>query len=279
MTVRRFERVARAAISRAGALIRARHGGRHAVRYKRESRVDVVTATDQEAEMLIVGPLRTAFPDHAIVSEESPLRPGESGYCWYVDPLDGTTNFAHGYPHCAVSLALAHDGAMVLGLVHDPLRRETFSAHRGGGAFLNGRPIRVSAVDDLSDALLGTGFPYDRRERAAHYVPFVHVALERARCLRRSGSAALDLCYVAAGRLDAYWDWNLGPWDAAAGRLIVEEAGGRVTTFLDEPHLLGGPETAASNGSLHGELLAMLTEGDRRAPAPTGPDERSCRGD
>src|SRR5262245_3490198 len=256
MRVRRFERVARAAIARAGALIRTRYGGRHAVVYKSE--VDLVTATDREAELLIVQALRGAFPDHAIVSEESPPHAGRSDYCWYVDPLDGTTNFVHGYPHCAVSVALEHQGERVLGLVHDPLRRETFSAARGEGAQLNGRPIRTSDVDELSHALLGTGFPSDRRERAGTYVAFVQVALERGRCVRRSGSAALDLCYVACGRLDAYWEWHLGPWDVAAGRLIVEEAGGRVTDFAGGAHVLGDAETAASNGRLHGALVAML---------------------
>ena len=265
--MQRFERVARAAIARAGGLIRSRHGLHQAVTYKGGSPVNVVTATDREAEDLIVSALRTAFPEHGIVSEESPALLGRGEYRWYVDPLDGTVNFAHGYPHCAVSIALERDGAPVLGLVHDPLRRETFAARRGSGARLNGRPIAVSAVESLSDALLGTGFPYDRRERAAAYVPYVQVALERARCIRRSGSAALDLCWVACGRLDAYWEWHLGPWDTAAGRLIVEEAGGRVTTFAGGAHTLTGAETAASNGRLHLALLEMLAEGATRVGA------------
>jgi myo-inositol-1(or 4)-monophosphatase len=269
--VRRFERLARAAIARAGALIRARYGEQHAVAYKEPSSVDVVTATDRDAESLIIDTLRSAFPDHGIVSEESPPLPGHGEYQWYVDPLDGTTNFAHGYPHCAVSVALVHDGAPVLGLVHDPLRRETFSAQRGGGAQLNGRGIRVSSVDDMGRALLGTGFPADRRERAGVYVPFLQVGLERARCLRRSGSAALDLSYIACGRLDAYWEWHLGPWDVVAGRLIVEEAGGRVTDFTGRLHVLSGAETAAetaaSNGRLHADLLDLLAEGATRVSA------------
>lgn len=205
-----------------------------------------------------MGVLRTAFPDHAIVSEESPPHPGEGAYCWYVDPLDGTTNFAHGYPHCAVSIALERDGATIFGLVHDPLRRETFSAHRGSGSRLNGRPIRVSSTDGLEAALVATGFPYDRRERAPTYARFVEIALQRARCVRRSGSAALDLCYVACGRLDAYWEWRLGPWDAAAGALIVREAGGRVTNLAGAAHALTATEIVASNGPLHVGVLAML---------------------
>jgi myo-inositol-1(or 4)-monophosphatase len=265
--VRRFERVARAAIARAGTLIRLRHGGHQSVAYKGASSVDIVTATDHEAEHLIVHALRTAFPEHGIVSEESPALPGHGEYRWYIDPLDGTINFAHGYPHCAISIALEHGGVLILGLVHDPLRRETFAARLGGGAQLNGGLIHVSAVEELSRALLATGFPYDRRERAAEYLPYLQVGLERGRCVRRSGSAALDLCYVACGRLDAYWEWHLGPWDSAAGRLIVEEAGGHVTDFAGQPHDLRGPETAASNGRLHAALVSMLAEGASRVGA------------
>jgi myo-inositol-1(or 4)-monophosphatase len=260
--VRRFERVARAAIARAGALIRTRHGGRHAVAYK--SAVDLVTATDRQAELIIIEALHGAFPGHGILSEESPPRAARSEYVWYVDPLDGTTNFVHGYPHCAVSVALEHQGVLVLGLVHDPLRRETFSAQRGGGAQLNGRAIQVSDVDDLSHALVGAGFPSDRRDHPGVYAAALREGIERTRCLRWSGSAALDLSYVACGRLDAYWEWRLGPWDVAAGRLIVEEAGGRVTDFAGEAHALSGAETAASNGRLHAALVTMLTDGRAR---------------
>lgn len=266
--MRRFERVARAAIARAGALIRTRHGGRHAVAYK--SAVDVVTATDRQAELIILEALQGSFPDHGIVSEESPPRAARSPYVWYVDPLDGTTNFVHGYPHCAVSIALEHRGELVLGLVHDPLRRETFSAQRGGGAHLNGRRIAVSDVDNLSHALAGAGFPYDRRDHANVYVPVIQAGIERTRSLRWSGSAALDLSYVACGRLDAYWEWHLRPWDVGAGRLIVEEAGGRVTDFAGGAHELTGAETAASNGHLHEALVAMLTAGQARARHGSG---------
>jgi myo-inositol-1(or 4)-monophosphatase len=262
--VRRFERVARAAIARAGALIRARYGGHHAVACKAASGVDIVTRTDRDAEALIVGVLRGAFPDHGIVAEESEPYVGQGHYCWYVDPLDGTTNFAHGYPHCSVSVALEHEGTVILGLVHDPLRREIFAARRGGGAQLNGRAIRVSQVSELSQALLATGFPADRREHARRYVPAVQAALERARCLRRSGSAALDLSYVACGRLDGYWEWRLKPWDVAAGRLLVEEAGGRVSDLTGRSHDLMNGNTAASNSLLHADLVGMLRGGTRR---------------
>ena len=226
-----------------------------------KSPTDLVTVTDREAELVIMEALRAAFPDHGIVSEESPPVPARSAYRWYVDPLDGTTNFAHGYPHCAVCIALEHEGDIVLGLVHDPLRRETFSAQRGAGAQLNGRAIGVSGVTELGNALAATGFPSDRRERAGDYASYLQVALERTRCVRRSGSAALDLCYVACGRLDVYWEWQLAPWDTAAGRLVVEEGGGRVTRFDGESHQLTGNETAVSNGHLHPALLEMLAAG------------------
>jgi myo-inositol-1(or 4)-monophosphatase len=254
--VLRFERVAYAAAARAGALLRARYRYPQEVSFKSE--VDLVTAVDREAETLIVDALAGAFPAHGIVAEESPARAGRDGHRWYVDPLDGTTNFAHGHPHFAVSLALARDDELLLGLVHDPIREETFSAVRGGGARLNGAPIAVSEVSVLERALLGTGFPYDCRSHGDFYVAFFGEAIRRAQGVRRAGSAALDLCYVACGRLDGFWEWKLHPWDTAAGRLIVEEAGGRVSDFSAAPHQLTGDETAASNGRLHEELLAMI---------------------
>src|SRR6266446_3169087 len=251
-----FERVAHAAAARAGALLRARSRERQEVSFKGE--VDLVTATDREAERLIVEAITEAFPEHGIVAEESAPRPGRDGHRWYVDPLDGTTNFAHGYPHFCVSIALARDDDLLLGLVYDPIREETFSALRGEGARLNGAPIGVSDTLTLERALLGTGFPYDRRQHADFYLAFLAEAMRRAQGVRRGGSAALDLCYVACGRLDAFWEWKLHPWDTAAGRLIVEEAGGRVTDFGGQPHRLSGEETAASNTHLHGPLLDML---------------------
>jgi myo-inositol-1(or 4)-monophosphatase len=267
-----FERVAHAAVARAGALIRARYRERQEVSFKGE--IDLVTATDREAERLVVEAIAAAFPDHGIVAEESAPRPGRDGHRWYIDPLDGTTNFAHGYPHFCVSLALARDDELLLGLVYDPVREETFSALRGGGARLNGAPIEVSDGRAFGRALLGTGFPYDRRAHADFYLAFLAEAMRRSQGVRRSGSAALDLCYVACGRLDAFWEWKLQPWDTAAGRLIVEEAGGRVSDFAGRTHRLTGEETAASNGHLHGALLEMLAavRGDLAArPASSSP--------
>jgi myo-inositol-1(or 4)-monophosphatase len=253
-----FERVAHGAAGRAGALLRARYRERQEVTFKSE--VELVTAVDREAEHLIVDALATAFPDHAIVAEESAARLGRDGHCWYVDPLDGTTNFAHGHPHFAVSIALAHEDQLLLGLVYDPVREELFSAIRGAGARLNGAPITVSETASLERGLVGTGFPYDRRQDPDFYLAFWREALRRAQGVRCSGAASLDLCYVACGRLDGFWEWKLRPWDTAAGRLIVEEAGGRTSDFSGGPHRLVGEETAASNAHVHTELLGMIAD-------------------
>jgi myo-inositol-1(or 4)-monophosphatase len=268
--VQDLERVARDAATCAGAMLRARHGGVQQVAFKSE--VDLVTAVDREAEALIVEAIRRAFPSHGIVAEEStPAGSSRSGYCWYVDPIDGTTNFAHGFPHFAVSIAVEHDGEPLAAVVYDPMREELFTARRGEGARLNGRRIAVSSAPTLATALLATGFPYDRRQGAAFYLAFVEAALRRSRDVRRAGSAALDLCWVGCGRLDGFWEWKLQPWDTAAGRLVVDEAGGRVTTFSGAVHRLDGPETAASNGAIHDELLALLGEVRRRM------DEKDAR--
>ena len=264
-----FERVAHAAAARAGALLRARCREPQEVSFKGD--IDLVTATDREAERLIVEAISEAFPEHGIVAEESAPRPGRDGHRWYVDPLDGTTNFAHGYPHFCVSIALARDDDLLLGLVYDPMREETFSALRAGGARLNGSPIGVSDTRAFGRALLGTGFPYDRRQHTEFYLAYLAEAMRRTQGVRRGGSAALDLCYVACGRLDAFWEWKLHPWDTAAGRLIVEEAGGRVTDFAGQPHRLAGQETAASNTHLHGPLLDMLAAVRRSLSPPMPP--------
>jgi myo-inositol-1(or 4)-monophosphatase len=258
-----FERIAHAAAARAGALLRARYRERQDISFK--SAVDLVTAVDREAERIIVDAIQAAFPDHGIVAEESPARSGRDGHRWYVDPIDGTTNFAHGYPHFAVSIALEEGDDLVLALVHDPMREETFTALRGRGARLNGAPIVVSEVSLLERSLVATGFPYDHRLRVDFHLAFWREALRRVQGIRRAGSAALDLCYVACGRFDGFWEMGLHPWDTAAGRLVVEEAGGRVTDFAGAAHRLTGDETAASNGVIHDELLRMLAAS--RAPA------------
>lgn len=257
-----FEPVARAAVCEAGALLRARWRGGKTVHYK--SAVDLVTETDRDAEALIVGQLRRAFPDHLIVAEEASAgsalhAPAADRYVWYLDPLDGTTNFAHSYPQFCVSLALARGPDLLFGIVYDPVREETFVANHSRGATLNDETIHVSAVDALQRALLGTGFAYDRQVRTDFYLSFVRDFLRQAQDIRRAGSAALDLCYVACGRFDGFWEWNLRPWDTAAGALIVREAGGVVSDFRGAAFDLYGGQTLASNGRVHAAMVSVLT--------------------
>ncbi|HEY2388959.1 MAG TPA: inositol monophosphatase family protein [Candidatus Binatia bacterium] len=262
-----FERVARAAVDEAGALLRATWRNAQTIHYK--GAVDIVTETDRQVEALVGARLRAAFPDHLIVAEEASSGvalqpPPDDAYVWYLDPLDGTTNFAHAYPHFAVSLALGRGTDLLLGIVHDPLREETFVGRRAGGAELNGEPIRISPIDQLEHALLGTGFPYDRREHRDFYLGFAADFMSAAQGIRRNGSAALDLCYVACGRLDGFWEWKLHPWDVAAGTLIVREAGGAVSDFHGAAFDLYGQQTLASNGRVHGAMVDTLSARLRR---------------
>jgi len=222
--------------------------------------IDLVTSVDRESERAIVERLRRYFPDHAILAEEETTIAGTaSGYRWIIDPLDGTTNFAHGYPQCCISIALEYEGEIILGLVYDPLARECFRAIQNNGATLNGVPIRTSAVETLDASLLATGFPYDQRDRADFYLTFFKHFMQRSQGIRRGGSAALDLCYVACGRLDGFWELNLKPWDIAAGSLIVREAGGTLSNFSGGPFSIWGTETLASNGIVHDEMAKTAT--------------------
>jgi myo-inositol-1(or 4)-monophosphatase len=257
-----FERVARALVADAGERLHAAWGETKVIEHK--GVIDIVTETDREIEALVTAELRRTFPDHLVIAEEASAgcelpRPVDEGYVWYLDPLDGTTNFVHGYPQFAVSLALARGRELLLGTVHDPVRKETFVARRGGGATLNDQPMHVSAISDLEQALLGTGFPYDRREHINFYLGFLADFMARAQGVRRGGSAALDLCYVASGRLDAFWEWKLKPWDTAAGALILQEAGGTITNFRGERFDPHGEQSLASNGRLHAAMIEVLT--------------------
>lgn len=256
-----FERVARAAVDEASAMLRATWREAKAVLHK--GAVDIVTETDRAIEAAIVARLQHAFPDHLMIAEESSelatlVAPPSDRHCWYLDPLDGTTNFAHAYPQFAVSLALGIGDRLLFGIVHDPIRDETFVAHRGQGATLNGTPIEVSNVHTLDQALVATGFPYDRREQLESYIGFFADFVRRTQGVRRNGSAALDLCYVACGRLDGFWEWKLRPWDTAAGVLIALESRGQVSDFRGSPFDLFGPQTLATNGHLHAEMLEVL---------------------
>lgn len=233
--------------------------------------VNPVTKTDAAAEALIRDRLRDTFPGHRILAEESG---GDSWRAsgapiWLVDPLDGTNNFAHGFPHVGVSLALLDAQQPVVGVVHDPLRGETFSAAAGHGAALNDEPIRVTGVKKLADAFLATGFPYDRRTAADNNVERLDHFLRRSQGVRRAGAAVLDLAYVACGRLDGFWEIRLHPWDVAAGILIVREAGGRATDFEGGPDCVSGQRIVASNAHIHDEMLRVIREGaDAPLPEP-----------
>lgn len=222
--------------------------------------VDLVTNVDKASDALITSILRQRFPGHQIVSEESAVSGQAGAYCWYIDPIDGTTNFAHSFPHFAISIALAHESRMIAGVVYDPLRDEMFSATRDQGATLNGKPIQVSQAPTLDQSLILTGFPYDRRKRSEFYLRFYQAFMMRTQGVRRCGSASLDLCYVACGRADGFWEWRLYPWDTAAGSLIVEEAGGTMSDFVGQRFDITGEQTLASNGHLHQEMVTVLRE-------------------
>lgn len=240
----------------AGELQRDKFCSSHRIDYKGEK--NLVTEVDRASEDLIIRALRTACPGCDVLAEESGLASTGSSLRWIVDPLDGTTNYAHGFPWFAVSIALEVEEAVRLGVVYHPMMNELFTAQSGGGAWLNDRRITVSQRRPLKKCLLATGFPYDRtRSNENNFRNFEEFQLA-ARAVRRAGAAALDLAYVAAGRLDGYWECKLNPWDVAAGRLLVEEAGGTVTNFRGEPHLLNDHRILASNGLVHHEMVEIL---------------------
>jgi len=255
--IARRGRVGAAVAWRAGELLRDRAGRVEHVDHK--GPVDLVTEADRASQQRLVTALREAFPHDTIVAEEDACAlQGESGYVWLLDPLDGTTNFVHGYLPYAVTVGLLRDGATVWGAVCLPASGELFVAARGAGAWCNGRPIAVSRTPRLSASLLATGFPYDRRDHVDALLQPVRRAILSAHGFRRSGSAAYDLCCVACGRLDGFWERGLKPWDLAAGCLLVEEAGGRVTDFDGGCHDLQAGRTVASNGRIHEEMLQVL---------------------
>jgi myo-inositol-1(or 4)-monophosphatase len=254
-----FRAVSRQAAEAAGALLCEHWQKPKEITYK--GAIDLVTSLDRESERLIVGLLQQNFPEHSILAEEETRHVGNShAYRWIIDPLDGTTNFAHGYPQFCISIALEHEGEVILGLVYDPLRRECFEARIRGGAALNGAAIRVSAVEELDKSLLATGFPYDRRDHADFYLTFFKAFMVRSQGIRRNGSAALDLCYLACGRIDGFWELKLRPWDVAAGALIVAEAGGKLSDFSGNEFSISGDETLASNRIIHDEMLEVMRE-------------------
>ena len=219
---------------------------------------DLVTEVDRDSERLIVEHLLSRFPDHMILAEEGDYPPTGSSLRWIIDPVDGTTNYAHGFPWFCVSIALESAGELLAGVIYNPMHDELFTATKGGGAYLNGRRLSVSTRSPLRDTLLGTGFPYDcATDSDNNFTSFIAFQ-KAARGIRRAGAAALDLAYVAAGRLDGFWELKLKPWDVAAGVLMIREAGGTVSTFDGSAYDVANHRIVASNGLIHGEMVAML---------------------
>jgi len=225
--------------------------------------IDLVTEIDLACERMCRAVLAERFPEHDILAEELSAGPQEAArarYRWVFDPLDGTTNFAHGLPIFCASLALELDGTPIVGAIYDPSRRELFTAERGQGAFVNGVPLKTTATAPIGDALLVTGFPYDMHVRGPEIVELFGLFLHRARAVRRLGSAALDLCYVAAGRFDGFWEQHLKPWDVSAGALVVTEAGGRITGMDGAPFDVRAGHLVASNGPVHDAMLEVIRD-------------------
>ena len=232
---------------------------RRRVGFELKGEHDLVTIADRASEELIVGRLQREYPTHAIMAEEGGETAGSSEYRWYVDPLDGTTNFAHGFPVYNVTLALEHKGELICGVIIDPSRGEVFTAERGSGAFLDGERMHVSKAPRLNVALAATGFPSRKRHKNVN-VHFFHQVSMVTHGVRRPGAAALDLAYVACGRLDMFWEFSLNPWDIAAGVLMIREAGGAVSDMKGGPLQLQADNMLADNGSLHEETLALFAE-------------------
>lgn len=254
--MRKYIETAKEAALTAGQILKENVNGKRDIFYKGE--INMVTEIDRLSEKIIVGALLSAFPGHGILAEEGSRIESNSGFLWVIDPLDGTTNYAHGYPSFSVSIGLEHDGQTVLGAVYDPMRDELFTAVKGEGAFLNGQPIAVSRNEVLIRSLLATGFPYDRTVSSENNLNYFNALIMASQEVRRSGSASLDLCSVAAGRLDGYWELKLHPWDVAAGGLIVREAGGKVSDFSGTRYSIDDKEIIASNGVIHDQMLEVI---------------------
>lgn len=242
---------------RAGALLKENVGRIASIEFK--GAVDIVTDVDRKSEALITGAIKKAFPSHGILAEESAEVVQDSPYKWIIDPLDGTTNYSHGFPFFCVSIGFEESGVVTFGVVYDPMMDELYTAEKGKGASLNGRKIGVSAISDLGKSLLATGFPYDLRSSKDNNLDLFSEFSLKAQAIRRAGSAALDLCYIASGRFDGYWEKRLRPWDVAAGSLIVREAGGTITDFSGSPFSVYGKECLASNGLIHAGMTAIIS--------------------
>lgn len=240
----------------AGKLLKKKFNQTHKIQYKGD--IDIVTEADKMSENVIIKAIRRIFPAHGILSEESPAITGSGKFRWIIDPLDGTTNYAHGYPVFCVSIALEKEGKIILGVIYDPMREDMFVAAQGKGAYLNNKKLVVSKTHDLSKSLLATGFPYDIRESKENNLDYFNLMAINVRAIRRAGAAAMDLAYLAAGRFDGFWELKLKPWDTAAGCLMVEEAGGKVSNLLGGKWNLLSPDILASNGLIHRQMIHIF---------------------
>jgi myo-inositol-1(or 4)-monophosphatase len=252
------------AARKAGSIINRAALGGEGLKVQAKQANDFVTQVDQAAEEAIIGIVRHAYPDHGFHAEESGRTEGEAEYVWIIDPLDGTTNFIHGFPQYAVSIGLRHRAQLTQAVVYDPTRNELFTASRGRGAFLNDRRIRVSRRTHLRESLIGTGFPFRQLEHLDEYVRMFKRITEETAGVRRPGAAALDLAYVAAGRLDGFWEFGLSPWDMAAGTLLILEAGGMVSDFDGEENYLFTGNVVCGAPKIHEQLLALVQDVHRR---------------
>ena len=251
-----IKRVGIAAAYKGGSVL-LRHYGGHTKVFKKGI-IDLVTEADTGSESIIIDTIRSVFAEHAILAEESGLSQGDADFQWIIDPLDGTTNFAHQLGLFSISIAFALKGETVFGLVFNPITRELFTAEKGEGAVLNGRPISVSQSKTVSESFLVTGFPYNLRDHLDPLIKRFAKCLKASQGVRRLGSAAIDLCFVACGRFDGFWEQNLKPWDTAAGELIAREAGAIVTDFSNNPFTIDKTEILASNGKIHNEMISLL---------------------
>lgn len=256
MDMKRIRQIGTQAACKSGEILKSHFGRLHDVRKK--GAIDLVTEADVKSEAAIIEILTRAFPDHALLAEESGRHTGTSEYCWIIDPLDGTTNFAHHLPLFCVSIGFSKNDELLAGFVLAPVMGEFFMAIKGQGAFRNGTAIRVSDTRSLEDSLLVTGFPYDHKRNFSGLMERFQSCLKAAQGVRRLGSAALDLCYVACGRFDGFWEELLHPWDTAAGVLIAEEAGARTTVFSGAPYSIYNDEIVTTNSLIHDDLLQFL---------------------
>ncbi|HDL02579.1 MAG TPA: inositol monophosphatase [candidate division Zixibacteria bacterium] len=256
--LKRLTGAAKAIAISAGQILLKKSKKRHRVMLK--GRVDLVTDADLASEKYIVGEITKKFPNHSILAEEEAARDNHSDYRWVIDPLDGTTNFAHDFPFYCVSIGIEYRGDIIAGVVYDPERDELFHAFKGGGAYQNRKKINVSAESNLERALLATGFPYDIGNSREDNLKYFRRFAKKARGIRRAGSAALDLCYLACGRFDGFWELKLHPWDTAAGKIIIEEAGGVVTDFDGKKYSIYGKYILAGNPKIHRRMKKILAE-------------------